>query len=217
MNRIGLTSVALILFGAVVQVGQAQEFRVVVPGDDKAPQPQVRQYQGLYQAKQKGEDRFEIVWDHKKSTNQEIVELLKKAIKLLEAQDGKKAGKPVDGWQIVPKTKESAELDRAKAYLLKMLELHEAKQANQTEKPKIIWDVAPGKKVSPEIQKARDEVAAAEQMLAKAKVKLAKLQAAPVVTPPADSTLEQRLDRLIQELEALRKEVKQGKPRQLPE
>jgi hypothetical protein len=127
------------------------------------------------------------------SPNQEIIDLLKKVIQKLEAQ-----GKLHDALKVE-------------------MRLQKPTYAIPTE---VRWVTRDVKKASPEVEKAQAEVKAAEQRLREAQARLAQVQAVVVIpqprlvvtTPPAagSADLEKRLNRLVEELEALRRDIKKS-------
>jgi hypothetical protein len=156
-----------------------------------------------------------------RASNQEVIDLLKKVIQKLEAQDAQQGRRPAIRLEKSPEKGEGQqairELEKARIELLKEL------QTGRTQNPN---KEAP-KPESPELQKARAEVQAGEQRLQEAKSRLTKLQGAPgtgwqvierqPASPPPGApdarrqALEKRLDALLREIEELRREIK--KPR----
>jgi hypothetical protein len=104
------------------------------------------------------------------ASNQEIIDLLKKVIQKLEAQEAQQGRRPAIRLEKVPEqaAEQQAirELEKARGELLKQLQTVRAQEQNKD---------AP-KPESPELHKARAEVQAAEQRLQEAKARLAKVQ-----------------------------------------
>jgi hypothetical protein len=140
-----------------------------------------------------------------KSPNQEVVELLKKAIRILEGKGNPKPGDPIEIELRFEKPK--PQIKPGEPLRIRFEDFR--------------FQFQPAKKTAPELEKARAEVLAAEANFHAAKARLAKLQAAPKKSdpiiiiqrkPPAPTSadLEQRINRLIQEIEELRKQIKKG-------
>jgi len=187
-----LQAEALSPHGQTIRLWDVQTGKEVKPGSQAQGQTPDNQYPRIVELLKQAQN-LQAQIKSGGGSNQEVVDLLKKAVQLLEARNPM----PVPQPQAV----------RIINVPVKTTYLSQPKE-------------------SPELERARSEVKAAEQRLQEAKDRLAKLQTAPKTAAvklywqqfearPADRTaeLEKRIDRLIQEVEAIRQEIKKSPPK----
>jgi hypothetical protein len=206
-RRYLVAAITLLTFPLGAWAEETPSIQIVAPGSSQNP----NQQPGGIQIQNRAVAQAPAAAPKPPNANQEIIELLKQVLQKLEAQEGRRAQTPaaplrfqIQGRdQSIKKVEAEAvqQLERARRQLEQTLQ----KEAKTTE-----------------VDKARAEVKAAELRLAEAKARLAKLEAtqttsgwtvisqpAPQVSKPSD--VEQRLDRLLREVEQLRQEIRQQK------
>ena len=152
------------------------------------------------------------------SDNQEIIQLLKQILQKLEAKEGK------SGWQMVPGPELRLHLEGAKgeaaAELWRALNVAQDQPKKAKPQPEVGQAKATVEQAKAELERAWAHVKVAEATVAQAKARLAQaeanfkavLKAAEKAAPaPQASDLEQRLDRLLREVQELQQQLQQKK------